>query len=150
MKTIKDATNFDELLDIKYGNREHRNVMNLRQKQKLLLLVKWLKKKEKKLISPRKNLLKKRGLRKVIFPALRMEKLTFKFQRYLKYLRKVWEKIRINNKLKWTKTKLRRHNIVQISGRRLVVCGWRVHAQFHLSFGQEIARNPPQKLAPDR
>jgi len=42
------------------------------------------------------------------------------------------------------------YNIVQISGLRLVVRGRRVHARFSSSFGQEMARNPPQKLALNR
>jgi hypothetical protein len=45
------------------------------------------------------------------------------------------------------KNKQRPANIVQISGRHLVVRGRRVHARFPLSFGQEIARNPPQKFS---
>jgi hypothetical protein len=61
-------------------------------KAKAFIVGEMIKEERKKLISPKMILLKKQELKKVIYPDLKMEKLISRFQRYLKYLKKDWEK----------------------------------------------------------
>ena len=67
MKTIKDATNFDELLDIKYGKQGTEKRDEFEMRAKAFVVGEMIKEERKKAHLTQNNLAKKTGTEKIKF-----------------------------------------------------------------------------------
>lgn len=88
MKTINDAKTFDELLDIKYGKQGTEKRDEFEVKAKAFIVGEMIKEARKEVHMTQETLAEKTGTKKVIFQDLRMERLIFKFLRFLRFLKR--------------------------------------------------------------